>query len=102
MDVVKKLKMLRDQRQWTNYRIAQESGLSQSTIENIFKRNSLPQIETLEILCKTFGLTLSQFFADDEKIAYLSDSQVELMSLYEGLNEREKEAVRAMMKILSE
>lgn len=41
MDVVKKLKMLRDQRQWTNYRIAQESGLSQSTIENIFKRNSL-------------------------------------------------------------
>lgn len=102
MDVVKKLEALRDQKKWTNYRIAKESGLSQSTIENIYRRRSKPQIETLEVLCKTFGISLAQFFAEDEKMAFLTDTQIEIVSLFEQLNDREKRAITAIMKLLTE
>ena len=49
----------------SEYRLAKTSGLSDSTIKNIFKWNTQPTIETLETICRAFGITLSQFFADE-------------------------------------
>lgn len=53
-------------RGWSEYRLAKESGLSQSTIANVFHRNTLPSIPTLESMCKAFGITLSQFFDESD------------------------------------
>ena len=38
----------------TEYRLARKCGLSQSTITNIFKRNTVPSIAILEAICKGF------------------------------------------------
>lgn len=101
MDVIEKLNLLKEQRHWTNYRIAKESNLPQSTVENIFRRKTNPQIDTLEILCKAFGLTLSQFFVEDERNSYLNDAQVEIVKLWDTLDQEEKEAIKAIIKLLS-
>ena len=37
-----RIRQLMAERGWTIYRLAQESGLSQTTISNIFKRNNQP------------------------------------------------------------
>lgn len=66
MDVLGKLHKLLDERGWTDYRLAQMSGLHESTISNIYRWNNIPTITTLESICKAFGITLSQFFADDD------------------------------------
>jgi len=55
-----------EQRQWSVYRLAQECDMSSKTLYNMFKRQSDPEIATLEVICKAFGITLSQFFADQE------------------------------------
>ena len=68
MDVIKKIKDLTAERGWTEYRLVKESGIAASTISNIFHRNTLPNIYTLETLCDTFGITLSQFFSNDVMI----------------------------------
>ena len=68
MDPNKKLRALLDQSGWTEYRLARNSGLSDSTIINIFKRNTVPSIPTLEAICRGFGITLSQFFAEGEMV----------------------------------
>ena len=68
MDVLERLRVLLDERGWTEYRLAKECGLSESTIANIFRRNSVPSITTLESICNGFGITLSQFFADDNMV----------------------------------
>ena len=81
---------------WTSYRLAKESGLSQSTIINIYKRSSVPSIDTLEAICKGFGITLSQFFTEGES--------VELKEVFEGwakLTPDEKELVLNMIKTLN-
>ena len=63
LGIIEKIKYLMKQRNWSEYRLVKESGLPPSTISNIFHRNTLPPIPTLEAICNTFGLTLSQFIS---------------------------------------
>lgn len=68
MYVLKRLKKLQTEYGWSDYRIAKNAGLSQGTVSNIYKRNTIPNLYTLEAICKAFGITLSQFFADNDMI----------------------------------
>lgn len=38
MDVLSKIRKLQNEYGWTDYRLAQESGLRQSTISSMFKK----------------------------------------------------------------
>lgn len=67
MDVLAKIKRLMRERRWTEYKLAKESNLSQSTISNLFLRNTLPTIPTLEAICNAFNMTLSEFFMDEQE-----------------------------------
>ena len=68
MDVHKRLRQLLNERGWTEYRLSKKCGLSESTLANIFRRNTMPSITTLEAICNGFGITLSQFFAENEMV----------------------------------
>ena len=68
MDTHSKLRQLMSERGWTAYRLAKESGLSESTLANIFKRNTVPSISTLEAVCAAFGISLAQFFAEQDMV----------------------------------
>ena len=68
MDTHEWLRQLLDERGWTEYRLAKNCGLSESMIANIYRRNTVPSITTLETICKGFGITLSQFFAEGEMV----------------------------------
>lgn len=59
-----RIRQLMAERGWTIYRLAQESGLSQTTISNIFKRNNQPSLPTVNAICDACGITLAQFFID--------------------------------------
>lgn len=64
MDTNERLRLLLAEHGWTEYRLAKQCGLSQSTITNIYRRNTVPSIPTLEVICKGLGITLPQFFAE--------------------------------------
>lgn len=66
MDTLQRLHQLLDERGWSEYRLAKNCGLSNSTIANIYHRNTIPSISTLEAICTSFGISLSQFFAEGE------------------------------------
>ena len=88
MDVLKRLKDIMDQRGWTEYKLAKESNLAQSTISNMFARNTLPTIPTLEAICKALKISLSEFFLDDRESA-----KTKVMSKYTRLNIEQQELV---------
>ena len=48
MDVIKRITELTSERGWSTYRLAQKSGLSASTIANIYRRNTVPSLSTLK------------------------------------------------------
>lgn len=96
MDVHERLRQLLKERGWTEYRLSKESGVSESTLANIFRRNNVPSIATLEAICKGFRITLSQFFADDEMV----EMTPELKALFDKwvfLTPEQKDAVYTMM-----
>ena len=76
------------------------SGLSHTTLANVFKRNTVPSIPTLEKICAGFGITLSQFFAEDA----LVELTPELKELFDGwvnLSAKQKKAVMVMMDAMN-
>lgn len=98
MDIRKHIKELMDERGWTNYRLGMEAGLSHSTITNIFKRNNAPTIPTLEAVCTAFGITLSQFFSEENSPEELTEEQRTLFAAWSTLNDEQKEAFLLLMK----
>lgn len=100
MDVFQKLNMLKGKNHLTNYQLAKESGLPQSTISNIFARRSCPRIDSLEAICNVFGLTLAEFFLEDEQYVLLNESQRELFELWEALPKQKKKAVLYLIRLL--
>jgi len=98
MNVLEKIGELRDERSWSNYRLSKISGVSQTTIRNMFTRNTLPGIATLESICKGFGVTLSQFFADNNDPVLLNDEQRELLKIWGTLSAEQKSAFFILIK----
>ena len=82
MDVLKKIEKLCLERDWTVYKLALESGLSQSTLANMFSRGTLPSLSTLKAICEAFGMTLSQFFQEDEVCNGLTREKTLLVDRY--------------------
>ena len=89
MDIQKKIKGMMADRGWTDYRLCKESGLSASTVANMFNRNNSPTLPTLEAICKAFGMTLSQFFAEDNTVS-LTEDQLRLLSSWGRLSEEQR------------
>ncbi len=89
MTILEKIDKLRKERGWTVNYLAMEAGLTQSTLNNLYSRNAEPKISTLRAICGAFGMTLAEFFAEDDqnedgqwlsrqlgyKISQLSESQ---------------------------
>ncbi len=98
MDINKKIEKLRFQRGWSMYELAQEAGITQSTLTSMMKRGNPPKIDTLECICEAFGITLSQFFMEDEELEILSKKEKELISSFRKLPEVKQQALVELLK----
>lgn len=102
MDVIEKLNRLRLERNLSVYRLAELSGINQSTLANTFSRRTVPSIANLEIMCETMGITLSQFFADGEQTLTLNKQEMELLSAYRKLDKNTQSAITQLVKTISD
>ena len=101
MRVLEKIKKLQQERGWSTYKLAYESGLTQSTLSNMFARGTCPTVDTLEKICDAFGITLSEFFETNESKIYVSKEELTLLNQFRTLNEKEKAAVKSTVATLS-
>ena len=99
MDTHARLQQLLQERGWTEYKLAKACGLAQSTIGNIFRRNTVPSVSTLEAICKGFGITMSQFFAE-ENMVELTPEMKELFDCWVNLTPNQKAAALQMLKAM--
>lgn len=98
MDVIKRIDELMKERNWSNYKLAAESGLSSSTIANIYRRNTTPSISTLESICSAFGITLAQFFTEDSCTVQLNSEQRDLFRRWVSLTDNQKELIYKLIQ----
>ncbi|MEA5015892.1 MAG: helix-turn-helix transcriptional regulator [Candidatus Limiplasma sp.] len=93
MTVQERVRKRMRQMGWTEYRLAKTANLPQSTISHMFRRNNAPTYSTIEAICGAFGLTLSQFFAEEGEAVILAPEEKELLSLWGRLSSERKNLI---------
>lgn len=96
MDTKSKIKALMDERGWTIYELAKRSGLAQTTLSNMWKRNTEPTIPSLRAICNGLGMTLSEFFAEGDWVELSPDQK----ALFHRWNKLTLEQKDLLMKLI--
>ncbi len=85
---------------WTLYRLAKESDIPYSSLNNVFLRNTCPTIPTLEKICAGLGISLSEFFSFCENPLHsdkLTAREEELLNAYRQLSVQDKALIEAYL-----
>lgn len=99
-DVLSKIQYERQKRGWTEYTLAKNSELSQSTISSWYRKDLEPSLASLERICNGFGMTLSQFFSSDVHTVGLSPDQIELIEVWDKLSPEQRSTLLTFLKSL--
>ena len=97
-DILATITQYRQARGWTEYQLAEKSGLPQSTISSWYRKNMIPTVPSLEKICNAFGITLSQLFATEDAPVSLTTSQQKLIEAWAKLNEDQQAVILALME----
>lgn len=100
INVLDRITYYRKQKNWTEYQLAEKSGLTQSTISSWYRKNVVPSIPSLEKICNAFGITLSQFFSTDDDNFSLTSNQKELLKESSHLTEEQLASLIDFFKTL--
>ncbi|MBQ9090692.1 MAG: helix-turn-helix transcriptional regulator [Anaerotignum sp.] len=84
----------------SKYRLSKLTGISQSSLSKMSKKQSTLSIITLEKICSAFGITLAQFFSNEDSYPDLSEDQLHLLQEWSALEPKQKEFLLAMIKQL--
>ena len=89
----KKILALCEERGWTTYMLAVKADITHSTLNSSINRDTPPKIDTLQRICDAFGITLAQFFMEDEQLEILSNEEKRLVSLFRNLTGEKQQAL---------
>lgn len=92
----KRILELCQQKQWSFYRLAKESGFSQSTLKSITKEKYMPNLYTINKICNALDISLSDFFKS-ELFGYTQDKNNDFTTLLSRLHKPDREKVLIYM-----
>ena len=99
MDILERILEERKKRNWSEYQLAQNSGITQSTISTWYRKHMQPSISSLEKICSGFGITLSEFFSDSEAVE-LSSEQIEILKRWDSLDKSQKAVILDLLDVM--
>lgn len=102
MNVKEKITKLRKEREWSIMKLANESGLTPSTVYNWYnERNNEPSKKAIEDICAAFGISMSEFFSDIE-LDKLTDKETKLLEIFKKLDDKKQNSLIEVAKALLE
>ena len=100
-DVLDRIQFFLDFKHWSLYKLAKESGVPYSSLNNIFIRKTCPTIITLEKICNGLGITMSDFFdlhALPPHTESITTEEQEILNAYKSLSSKDKELLQAYLR----
>ena len=101
MEYGKRLKQLREAKEYSIYRLSKDSDISQGHISDLENGKNQPTIETLKKLLTPMGITLSEFFNEDGEVAVLNDREKEIVTSFRTMNDENASLYLQLVKALS-
>ncbi len=96
MDIAKKIKQIREAKGMTAKEVISSVDMGAAMYSRIETGKTEPSLSTLEKIAKALGVTLSDFFTPDDKMADVNSydgSLMEKVKAIEALNDEEKKTV---------
>lgn len=103
--LIDRIDNLRGEKNMSEYRLCELSGVTTSTMSAMRRRTSMPQIQTIIKICDVFGISLSDFFkptAEPKSGMYLSDKEMEIVTYLRNMTEADFILVLTYAKALSD
>lgn len=97
IDILDRITSHRISRNWTEYQLAQKSGIPQSTISTWYRKKMLPTLSSLDKICRAFDMTLAQFLSENDGLTEITPDQRELLDKWELLSPIQKKAFLTLM-----
>lgn len=97
-NVLEKITQERLARDWSEYTLAKNSGIAQSTISTWYRKNLQPSISSIEKICKGLDITLAQFFSYENQDNTLTPGQQDILEVWKYLNDSQKKSILEMIK----
>ena len=99
-----KVQQLLDERDWSLYKLSQESNIPYSSLNSLFLRNNEPTVGTLEKICDGFHITLSEFFSDNtpyrNETPIITKEEQLVLDEFRNLSKKDKQKYMDILKIL--
>lgn len=99
MNILERILKERMKRNWSEYQLAQNSGITQSTISTWYRKNMQPSISSLEKICAGLGITLAEFFSDSDAVE-LSIEQKAVLDKWDALSKEQKNVLLDLMSVM--
>lgn len=97
-DILKKINEEKEKRNWTEYELAQNCGLTQSTISTWYRRNLQPSVSSIERICAGLGISLSEFFNESDEQTILTPEEADVLDLFQKLSPEQRKTTLAMIR----
>lgn len=99
MDTHERLRQLLNERGWTEYRLAKNCGLSESTIANIYRRNTVPHSQRWK---QSVRDSASQWRSSlPRAMVEINPELKELFENWVNLTPEQKKAANQMLKAMN-
>ena len=102
MDYGSRLRKMRKAKKFSIYRLHEITGLSQGHISELEKGKNQPTIETLQRLLSPMGISLSEFFNENDEISYLNEREKELVAIFRAMPDDSAELYLQLGKKLNQ
>lgn len=99
MTILEKIDKLRIEHGWSINNLAMEAMLTQSTLNNLYTRKAEPKLSTLRAICGAFGITLAEFFTDEDEKATNIDEEMQIR--FSKLSETQKKAIVSLLRSIT-
>ncbi|WP_027365941.1 helix-turn-helix domain-containing protein [Desulfotruncus alcoholivorax] len=98
MDIGQRIKLAREHQGLSMNALSKKSGAAQSAISEIESGKRQPTFEVLEKIIYGLGLTLAEFFADNQVVEPLPSDIRQLIDLAQQLTPHQREILLAAAK----
>ena len=100
-DVLSRITDLCRERNYSYYELAKRAGIPYSTLNTLYLKGTNPSLPTLHRICEGLGITLAQFFEEDNALHPTAEHQ-HLINRWDQLSIREKQLVSDMIDVILE
>ena len=99
--IIGRIFTLNEQRNRSTNQLAGEADLTQSTLSNIISGRSIPNIKTIDSLCKAYGISISRFFQgynSRNTDIVVENEDMHIINFYRDLPQHEKDVFLKVMR----